>query len=329
MTRSILLALALAASGCAMKSGNLPAEEAPTTETETATTSTKTTRIADEPRVCAPSPGPSRREQVCWRWRCDGDASRPATWGGDGATCDAADLDADAADRALRRINVHRALADLSPVVLEDAWTPAAQECALIAHANAKLSHTPPEDWACWSPLGAATSELSLVANRSAPLSIAAYFEDPGNETTMVHRRWLLDEGLTTVGLGSTSKFSCVVVDGRALGGPKPAKAAAGRGWAAWPPAGPVPFDVFTEEKLDTAGWTIQSTSDELATADVTVTEDGEPRPITITRLGAGLGSRSAVRFVPNGWSTEAGHAYVVTAGAIQLTVEPVDCDVP
>lgn len=283
--------------------------------------------------ACAQGAGASRAEQVCWRWRCDGDANKAATWDGDANACTSGALDDAAADAALRRINTHRFLADLAPFTSEPAWTEAAQKCALIAHANHKLSHTPPPSWDCWSKDGAAMSGGSLVANVSVAPSIAAYFEDPGNETTMVHRRWLLDETLSSVGFGTTDHYSCVVVDGHSASKPaaKPFEESDVRGWAAWPPAGPVPFDVFVEEKLDTAGWTIQSTKDDLDAATVKVSRDGEIMPVTVTHLTALEGSRSAIRFVPQGWVTEAGRSYAVSvigsAAKIDFEVQPIACN--
>src|SRR5439155_10823493 len=97
------------------------------------------------------------------------------------------------------------------------------------------------------------------------PIAINAFIEDPGNDDTMVHRRWLLWEALTRVGLGSTDRYSCIVVDGRKLDVPsdpkrptEPSTVTSVRGWVAWPPAGPVPFDVFSVEHLDEIGWTVQ-----------------------------------------------------------------------
>lgn len=278
---------------------------------------------------CSKTPGTSRSEQVCWRWTCDGDGQAKASWGGSAPTCDAGGLDANAAENALRRINVHRFLADVDPFVQEPAWTSAAQECAVIAHANGKLSHEPPRDWACWNDVGAKISEGSLIANVSLGPSIAAYFEDPGNEPTMVHRRWLLDESLASVGFGSTDHYSCVVVDGKSVSKPtvKPTNV---RGWSAWPPAGPVPMDVFVSEKLDTSGWTIQSTKNDLAKASVKVSLDGKDMPVAVTQLTASLGSRTAIRFVPQGWVTEAGRTYTVTVTgvpqAIEFEVQPIAC---
>jgi hypothetical protein len=161
--------------------------------------------------------------------------------------------------------------------------------------------------------------------------------EDPGNELTMVHRRWLLSEELAFVGLGSTDRYACVVVDGNSLSSATPGastlKAAAAprerRGWVAWPPAGPVPMAVFAAERLDESGWTVQSAEDDLDSASVAVSDAGKVLDVRMTHLTPLLGSRSALRFVPTGWKTEPGHHYTVSvrgARSFDFVVEPVDC---
>lgn len=313
---SIVLVLA---SACTLKSGTIDRRSA---------------AGVDAISVCRPKAGDGRRHEVCHRWGCEvRDADGAAHWSGDASSCSPGDFDAGAAERALRLINLHRWLADVPPVVHIQAWRPAAQECALLAHANGQLSHTPPRDWTCWTDLADHASSVSLIANRSAPQAINAFIEDPGNEETMVHRRWLLSEEIWRVGLGSTDRYACVVVDGRRLeegesqtGRPSSTK----RGWVAWPPAGPVPIAVFHAEHLDDIGWTVQSASDDLEGASVTVTSGGEDLPVRTTQLQPLMGSRSAIRFVPDGWRTEAGRSYTVRvrgASEIELTVEPVDCD--
>ena len=341
------LLLALLATACSLRSGNLEpdsssADGASTTKEIRSSTTSSTSAVDDE--VCRAEPGPSRRDQVCHRWRCDGrDASVAARWSGELSSCSAGDLDGAAAERALRLVNLHRFLAGVEPVTAEATWTGAAQQCALVAHANGKLSHTPSPDWRCWSDVAALTSSVSLIANRSAPPAIAAFIEDPGNEATMVHRRWLLSEELKHVGFGSTDRYSCVVVDGRSLdaaanaGAAKTVSApvddaehAEPRGWVAWPPPGPVPLDVFRSERLDEIGWTVQSSSDDLDHATVSVTSEGTKLPITTTALEPLEGSRSAIRFVPEGWKTESGRAYVVSVEgtrALEYTVEPTGCE--
>lgn len=283
--------------------------------------------------VCRDPVTKDRRGEVCRRWACEGRDVKPSTWNGDTTSCNAGAVDMEAAERAVRNINLHRFIADVPPVVHVPAWTAPAQECALLAHANEKLSHTPPRDWSCWSDVASETSAVSLIANRSAPPAIGAFMEDPGNETTMGHRRWLLSEEIWRVGVGSTSRYTCVVVDGRNLengrsqeGRPKVTK----RGWSAWPPAGPVPMEVFRTERLDTIGWTVQSSDADLDKSSVIVTAGGAPLALKTIPLEPLEGSRSAIRFVPDGWTTEPDVAYAVSVRgptAIDFTVEPVNCE--
>ena len=337
---------ALLLGGCVVESGNLPAPSA-TGGAADATTEVRSSGDAGagDDAACLEEAGASRRDQVCHRWRCEGrDAVAPARWSGDAGRGHPRARDpppgappADAGERAVRLVNLHRFLAGVAPVGFEPSWTGAAQECALLAHANARLSHTPSRDWRCWSEVAAHVSSVSLVANRSAPRAIAAFIEDPGNESTMVHRRWLLSDELTAIGIGSTDRYACVVVDGRSLGAGEvtntrrssDASTRARRGWVAWPPPGPVPIDVFATERLDEIGWTVQSSIDGLAEATVTVSSSGERLAVRVMPLAAGQGSRSAVRFVPDGWKTEAGRSYAVSIqgpNAIDFTVEPTDC---
>jgi len=276
--------------------------------------------------VCADPLPTTRAELVCRRYTCERDLS-PAIWSGDAAKCAPGTIDPEVRARALRFVNFHRYLADLPPLAIEPSWEPAAAECALLAHANGKLSHDPPKSWRCWSELGAKTSAVSLVANRSASAAMEAYFEDPGNETTMVHRRWLLSGALSTIAIGSTDRYSCVMLEGPRSG--KTPEGDATRTWAAWPPPGPVPIALFENERLDTMGWTLQSDED-LGDARVTVTVAGVVRRVVTSKLEPRAGSRSAVRFVPDGWKTEAGKRYEVRVRGdvvLDYAVEPIACE--
>jgi hypothetical protein len=339
LTTAVCL-LALVSTQCRPVSGNVEHETtgAALSGSLDAGSDARTSSVADDGYCEAPAGG-ARRDQVCHRWRCEAHAATAAAvWTGSASTCNAGAVDADAAARALAAINLHRFIADVPPLVTEPAWAKAAEECALVAHANQRLSHTPTPDWSCWSDLAATASAVSLIANRSAPPAIAALIEDPGNGETMVHRRWLLSEELLYVGIGSTDRYSCVVVDGRSLdhaNGTTPtrtrptAEREAFRHWTAWPPPGPVPLDIFASERLDEVGWTVQSSNADLEHANVTVTVDGEAAPIHLTHLSPLEGSASAVSFTPDGWRAETGHTYHVTVGdgAIAFSVEPTDCE--
>lgn len=318
------------ASGCALEPAPVPL----TTESAVSAPSVVASPPPPAPRAaCVPPSGDDRASLVCHRWACDRADLSAATWGGDPGSCAAGDVDVDAQARALRAINTYRFLAGVREVALEPEWNGAAQDCALVAHANGKLSHAPPPSWACWSPRAASASAVSLIANRSAPVAIDAFVADGGNEDTMVHRRWLLNQRVRRLGLGSTSRYGCVVVDGRAFDPPgvKPEPdALAPALYEAWPPAGPVPVDALAETRVDVVGWTVQSSSADLDDARVEVTSSGRALPVETFPLARTLGSLSAIRFVPRGWATEAGARYEVRVvsreASIAFTVEPIAC---
>ncbi|MBX3261136.1 MAG: CAP domain-containing protein [Labilithrix sp.] len=281
---------------------------------------------------CVPPASDDARDVACSRWACGHSELAAAPWNGDEASCDPGSVDEHARDRALRVVNAYRFLAGVPELSVETRWEAPAQDCALLAHANRRLSHSPPPEWSCWSDRGARASAVSLVANRSAPQAVDPFIEDAGNESTMVHRRWLLSEKIRRVGFGSTSRFTCALVDGREWddASAEPPAEPALPAWVAWPPPGPVPMDVFRRTKLDAIGWTIQSSSLDLDGAVVTVRAAGEPRAVTVSPLERTMGSLTAVRFVPDGWAAQAGSRYdvqVEKGGAvIAYAVEPVDC---
>jgi hypothetical protein len=292
---------------------------------------------------CAEAPSGDAQADVCRQWACGHSGLSAAAWSGNAKTCSAGRVDGAAEDKTLRLINMYRALAGVPAVEPEPSWADPAQDCALLAQANGKLSHTPPQNWSCWSDRGARASGVSLIANRSAPLAIDPFIEDPGNETTMVHRRWLLSEAIHRIAIGSTSGFTCALVDGRQFETPdelaadatsaseaSAALSVSSRTWVAWPPDGPVPIDVFRRTRTDAMGWTLQSSSLDLEGIDVEVRVAGALVPIKIEPLEKTLGSLTAVRFLPQGWSTEAGKRYDVHAVkgdlVIDFAVEPVDC---
>jgi len=108
--------------------------------------------------------------------------------------------------------------------------------------ANDALSHGPPPDWACYTDLGAEGAGNSNIAGNAAVAAVAVYMLDPGNATTLGHRRWLLSNSLGPTGIGSTDTFSCLWT----VGG----TGAAGREWMAWPPPGPFPIEAAGDEFL-------------------------------------------------------------------------------
>ncbi|MEZ4323301.1 MAG: CAP domain-containing protein [Myxococcota bacterium] len=238
-------------------------------------------------------------------------------WSGDPATCDAGLAPQESVDGALAMIAYARELAGLGPVALDASNGPATQGCALLMHANDTLSHDPPDTWDCYTPDAAGAAGQSLLAREPALGAVLQYLVDFGNDTTLVHRRWLLNPGLDRVALGSTDAFSCLRLGSTVL---------SSSGWVAWPPPGRVPLGVLSERNssVDAEGWSLQSDSLDLAGATVTVTHDGVAHPQVVEPLQANQGSRFGLRFVPSGFASEAGR-YTVEVGGL---AEPLVYDV-
>jgi len=267
---------------------------------------------------------PGRAAQVCERWRADRVALAEGSWSGSVDACSAGDVTTDGRGNALRLVNLYRWLADLPPVTTDPALDAKAQQCALMMDANGALDHSPPTSWRCYSAAGAEAAGSSNIASTRGVAAVDLYMVDPGNPTTMGHRRWILSNGLGPIGLGTTDGSSCMWVFGGDGGGD--------RRWTAWPPPGPFPLQAVDPSfaSIDETGWTLQSSAIDLRSARVTVTAGGAAKPVTTTVLGANFGSRHAVSFVPQGWTTQAGVTYHVevsgTSEPIVYDVSVVDC---
>lgn len=262
--------------------------------------------------------------EVCARWNGDRMNMREDAWNGDAASCKAGDMSAASRETALRIVNLYRALAQLPAVTLDATRNQQDQECALMMHANGSLNHEPPTTWKCYTADGAKAAGNGNLAGMGAVAAVDDYMLDPGNATTLGHRRWILSNSLGPIGLGSTGKYSCMW----ALGG----TGKAGKPWLAWPPPGAFPLEALTasrKQSIDTTGWSLQSDSINLASAQVTVTLDGTNKPVTVTQLEPNYGARYALRFNPMGWSSGVGTYHVSVTGIstpIEYDVNIVPC---
>jgi uncharacterized protein YkwD len=261
---------------------------------------------------------------VCTRWKADRADMSEGTWSGATATCTAGDLSADARANALRLVNLYRWLAALPPVVTDPTRDAQDQACALMMRANNMLSHTPPTTWLCYTADGATAAGSSNISSGRAVSSVDGYMIDSGNPTTIGHRRWIMSNSLGPIGIGGTDRSSCLwTLTGTGK---------VGKPWMAWPAQGTIPLQaiVVGRDSADTTGWSLQSDTINLATAQVAVTVDGVDQPVTVTQLLPNYGSRYAIRFNPTGWTTQAGKSYVVSVTgvtpAINYTVNVVDC---
>lgn len=263
---------------------------------------------------------------VCARWNADRADMSEGTWSGSVEACEPGTISAEGHANALRLYNLYRWLADLPPVVADPELDRLAQACSLLMEANGNLSHNPPMSWTCWTQDGADGAGGSNISTGSSVRSVDGYMIDPGNETTIGHRRWILSNSLGPIGIGSTGDGASCMHNLRGRGD-------AQKPWMAWPPPGAFPLQATSlgrRTTLDETGWTVQSDDIDLGNASVTVTSDGMNLPVTVTQLDPNYGSRDAFRFNPDGWETEAGRTYAISVGGVATPIEyevsVVDC---
>src|SRR5207244_3712063 len=130
--------------------------------------------------------------------------------------------------------NLYRFIADLPAVETSPTRNAGAQQCALMMHAAGMLDHMPGASWPCRTADGATAAGNSNLSLGPAVAAIDQYMVDPGNATTLGHRRWLLAATLGPIGIGGTSSASCHWVTGGTM--------TASKRFVAWPPSGVVPI---------------------------------------------------------------------------------------
>ena len=266
---------------------------------------------------------PMGATELCDRWKSDRMNLREDAWTGNAANCEAGDMSATSRDTVLRLVNLYRAIAQLPAVTLDATRNQQDQACALMMQANGTIDHEPPDTWKCYSADGAKAAGSSNLSSTSAVSAVDGYMLDPGNATTIGHRRWILSNSLGPIGVGSTGKYSCMwTLNGTGK---------AGKQWMAWPSAGVFPLEAFavSRQSIDSTGWSLQSDSINLAGAQVAVTFNGVSQLVTVTQLDPNYGSRYAIRFNPMGWTSAAGTYHVSVTGIatpIEYDVNVVAC---
>lgn len=262
---------------------------------------------------------------LCARWKGDRADLSEGSWSGSVNGCNPGDISAAGRANALKLVNLYRFIAGLPEVTNDATRDQKAEACALMMTANNQLNHTPPMNWTCYSAAGAEAAGKSNIASTAGVSGVDLYMADPGNPTTIGHRRWILSGSLGPVGLGSTNSYSCLWVIGGSGQGNQP--------YTAWPSAGLFPIQAISASfsSVDANGWTIQSDSMNLSGASVTITDGGQSRPVTVTQLLGGYGSTYAIRMLPQGWTSQAGHTYSVSVTGIaqpfNYDVEMVNCN--
>jgi uncharacterized protein YkwD len=126
--------------------------------------------------------------------------------------CSAGALTMAARMAALARVNQIRAMVGIPALTYDTTHDNQVQQAALVMAANASLSHTPPNNWWCWTQAaydGASSSNLHLGMNTdgkaSPPAEVVDALAVDMNVESLGHRRWILDPFLTRTSYGFVS----------------------------------------------------------------------------------------------------------------------------
>jgi MYXO-CTERM domain-containing protein len=265
---------------------------------------------------------------VCQRWTADRADLSEGTSTGDVTTCTVGTWSAPGPANSLKLVNLYRFIAAMPAVTEDPSYDAFAQSCALLQAANSAtgLSHTPDAGAACYSTMAATGSMHSSICSGQGVQCIDIYMSDKGS-AELGHRRWVFANYLGPVGFGSVgtgrgATGSCFYQPAGSTNAHFP--------YVAWPPGGNIPIQAITTTQLDAAGWSVQSDTINLNSATATVMDGMTSMPVTVTALPANFGSTYAISILPKGWTSQAGHSYVVTLGGtstpISYTVNVVDC---
>jgi hypothetical protein len=278
-------------------------------------------------------PSTHAQADVCTQWKAGHVVTEPNPLIASGAECDPGTLKPGGITDTLVRINMFRWLEGLGPVSDDPQYDSDAQACANLEawwdFTSPISPHEPPATAKCYTTTGGATAGESNVSWGAGGPSqtIDQYMEDDGNETTLGHRRWIVNPPLNPIGIGYWAKGgkygdgSCLRVFASKGTGPSPS-------WNAVPPAGFAPIEMAQYKQ-----WSFEGKLAGIAKATATVlrVEDNTPLAVTAMPLSQGYG-QDTVSFDPNGWTVEAGKTYRVTiagltGGNVTYDVKPVMCN--
>ena len=238
-------------------------------------------------------------------------------WNGSVANCQSGTTSADFKNDVLRRINWFRAMAGVpADITFSTSWNASSQDAALMMSSNAKLNHSPPTSWTCYTDSGATAAGAGNLALGSYGIpAINGYVEDPGAQNTAVgHRRWILAPRVQGMGTGDippnngNRASNCLRVIGDNRSPRLPAMV------SAWPPKGFVPWETVYER------WSYSYTGADFSSANVVVTHQGGTVNLTVeSRTDNGFGDNTIVWNAPStvGQVTE-DETYTVTISNIQ-----------
>lgn len=223
-------------------------------------------------------------------------------WNGSVAACNAGNTTTPYRQATIDRVNYYRAHAGLSGNVTLFGGTQATgtQQAALMFSANESLSHTPPDDWLCWTQPGATAAGKSNIAlghgsNQAAgPSAVDLYMDDWGSSNHIVgHRRWILYPPQIQMESGSIPFNPQWAANALWVLGPFGSYPPVIPAGVAWPPRGYVPWHVLPRASNR---WSLSLRNANFATARVSMKRDGVVLPAPVYEpIQSGYGDNTLV----------------------------------
>ena len=228
------------------------------------------------------------------------------SWTGNSNNCDPGNTPQETKNKIIERIHYFRTAVGLENTIVEDTQKSGmAQQGALMMAANNNLSHSPPDNWKCFTEDGKMAAANSLLTTAHNAEAVDAYIQDIGaNNGPAGHRRWLLFPRLHEIGIGNTNKSNAIWVLGNhgTLPNNNP-------DFIAWPPKGFVPSNLVYNR------WTFSVADADFSEATVSIKNaKDQALVVTIEPQAFGFGDPTIV-FSPEALNT-------AVEGDIHYTVE-------
>jgi hypothetical protein len=257
--------------------------------------------------------------EVCRRWREGHQSTARASFVAGPTMCDPGSMPREAIDDTLVRINMFRWMVGLGPVSDSDAMNRAGQACAVLEERagwpgpSNPDPHHPPPTAPCYSAEGASAAGSSNISwgTSSAADAIDNFMTDNGNESTLGHRRWIMNPPLGPVGVGFYQSAMCLGVFGMSGGG-------RALPFHAYPPPGVAPLDIANGYWSFT-GHEVSST----ASTTITMTRQPDGMSATIRRLSllGNFGGGDALGWRVTAPTIRAGETWRVTLSNMRTSM--------
>ncbi len=217
-------------------------------------------------------------------------------WNGSDETCTPGKVSPKDQEKFLICLNYVRRLAGIPDAcILREEWNTKCQAAALMMTANYDLSHNPPKDWSCYTEAGyegASNSNLSLGYD-GIPALMGQVDDDGGNNSSVGHRRWILNPYRKVFGHGSTgSAMALWALGGKDSNYPDEITDKFDAQYVVWPP------EYYCPKSFNCSRWSFSLSNAYFDSVSVEVYNGKKKIACEVLETASGYGQNTLV-FVP------------------------------